>query len=98
MPAEFGGSDSRTFFISAAALAPSTSGGKRIDSLSAVKGRCTFPAERNGGRPSAPVTASAARQVRLSTSSTGSLVTGWAKRPALASEQQAAHGKRFQME
>ena len=45
------------------------------------------------------MTASAARQVRLSTSSTGSLVTGSAKSDAVPwSSQHDAHGKRFHIE
>ena len=45
-------------------------------SLSVVFGRNTLPAESIDGRPAAPVTASAGRQVRFRMPSTGSVVTG----------------------
>jgi hypothetical protein len=48
----------------------------RMDSLSEVLGRSTLPAEAIGGSPSAPVTDSAGRQVRLRIASAGSVVVG----------------------
>ena len=45
-------------------------------SLNAVYGRSTLPASFSAGMPSTPVTESVGRQVRLSSTSTGSVVTG----------------------
>ena len=62
--------------IVSAAAAGSQVGGRRRESFASVRGRATFPALPISGSPPAPVTSRAGRQVRLSTSSTGSAVAG----------------------
>ena len=54
------------------ATCASTSGGRRSENLSVVEGRSTLPPSRGVGSPSAPVTSSAAPQVRAARRSTGS--------------------------
>ena len=71
-----GGSASSRRFRSAVAVSPSSVGGRRSDSLSEVFGRSTLPALAIGGKPSAPVTDSAGRQVRLSSASVWSATIG----------------------
>src|SRR5678816_4892695 len=74
--APYGGSLSSTCLIAFAAACPSTPGGKRNDSLSAVNGRSTLPAFCSDGIPSAPVTDSVGRQLLLRSSSYGSSLIG----------------------
>ena len=74
--APLGGSRSSSACSRSPARLPSSVGGSRSDSFTEVCGRSTFPADDSGGMPSTPVTDSAGRQVRLSTSSVRSLAIG----------------------
>src|SRR6185295_9307660 len=74
--APYGGSLSNACFTAFAAACPSTPGGRRNDSLSAVKGRSTLPAFCSEGIPSAPVTESVGRQLLLRSNSYGSSFIG----------------------
>src|SRR3546814_5349317 len=87
--APYGGSDSSSFFSASPAFTPSSVGGMRSDNFTAVNGRSTLPALASGGRPSAPVIASWGRQVRLSTSSVRSSVTGVMRSEEHTSELQS---------
>ena len=88
----YGASASSSALISCEAATASTSGGRRSDSLKAVRGRSTLPALDSGGRPSAPVTDSVGRQVRFSRACSGSVVMGSTKPPSAPQLQ----GKRRQ--
>ena len=57
-----------------AALAASQVGGSRKDNFRVVKGNCTLPALTSSGRPSAPVTLNAGRQVLFNSNSYGDSV------------------------
>src|SRR6185437_2553087 len=72
-----GGSLSSNCLTNSPARTPSSVGGRRSESFTAVNGRNTLPALESGGRPSAPVTASCGRQVRFNTSSVRSSATGF---------------------
>ena len=74
--AAYGGSASSASLTRAAAAVASSVGGRRIDSLSATRGKSTLPALPSGGSPSAPVTVSVGFQVELISSSVGSLLSG----------------------
>src|SRR5690554_7483782 len=74
--APYGGLSSNRSLTIFPALSPSSVGGRRRDTFTAVVGRSTLPALPRFGRPSTPVIESAGRQVRLSTSSVRSLLTG----------------------
>jgi len=63
--APYGGSRSSTALICAVARGASSRGGKRSDNFRRVSGRITLPAFAIAGSPSAPVTASAGRQVAI---------------------------------
>src|SRR6185437_5680364 len=75
--APYGGSVSSSFLSASPAFVASSVGGRRSDSFTDVNGRSTLPAESSAGMPPTPVTASAGRQVRLSTSSPRSVATGF---------------------
>src|SRR3546814_16255109 len=70
--APLGGSRSSTSLSTSPAALPSSVGGRRSESFTAVCGRSTLPADSSDGMPSIPVSDSAGRQVRLSTSSSRS--------------------------
>src|SRR5690348_1782973 len=73
----YGGSRSSRVFSNSPARAPSSVGGRRKESFTAVNGRSTLPALCKGGNPSTPVMASCGRQVRFNTSSVRSSATGF---------------------
>src|ERR1700694_5282054 len=74
--APYGGSASSKRFKCCDARSPSIGGGKRSESLSEVWGRSTLPALALDGSPSAPMTESAGRHVRLSKASARSETIG----------------------
>src|SRR3981081_3671404 len=74
--APYGGLRSNVSLTAPAATAASVVGASRSDSLNTSSGSSTLPADPTAGRPSAPVTATVARQVLLISSSTGSLDRG----------------------
>src|ERR1700761_8762403 len=70
--APYGGSRSRADLTARMATSASVVGASRSESLNDNSGSRTLPADPTGGSPSAPVTATVARQVLLTNSSTGS--------------------------
>src|ERR1700732_3585876 len=74
--APYGGSRSSVSLTAFTASAGSVVGARRNERLNTSSGSSTLPAEPTAGRPSAPVTATVARQVLLISNSTGSLDRG----------------------
>src|SRR3954467_13909087 len=70
--APYGGSRPSACLTALTAISPSVVGASRNESFNVISGNNTLPADPTAGRPSAPVTATVARQVLLISNSTGS--------------------------